>query len=56
MPPMMSDNQNPHRIANDAKKKVIRKAMKVDAAKVALADGKGFGPLDRRQHEARNSL
>ena len=52
MPPMMSDNQNPRRIADDAKKKMIRKAMKVDAAKVVLADREGFGTLDRLQDEA----
>lgn len=49
---MMSDNQNPHRIANDAKKKMIRESMKIDAAKAALADGERFRSLDRLQHEA----
>lgn len=52
MPPVMSDNQNPHRIADDAKKEMVREARQVDAAKIALANGKRFGLFCRLQHEA----
>ncbi len=37
---MMSNDKNPHGIAYDAKQKMVRETMEVDAAKVALADGK----------------
>ena len=47
----MSDNQNPHRIADNAKEKMIRKPMQAGAAKIARADGKRFGPLRRLHHE-----
>ena len=49
---MMSDDENPHRIANDAKQKMVWKTMEADAAKIALADGKRLGPLCRLRHEA----
>jgi hypothetical protein len=51
MPLMMSHDKDPHGIADDAKQKVVGKAMEVHAAKVALTDGKRFGPLCRLQHE-----
>ena len=49
---MMTNDKNPHCIADGAKKKVVRETMEVDAAKVALADGKRLGPLGCVQHEA----
>ena len=47
----MSDDENQHRIANDAKKEVVREAMQVGATKIALADGKRLGAFRRLQHE-----
>ena len=49
---MMSDDENPDCVAGDAKEKVVGKAMEVHAAKVALTNGKRFGPLCRVHHEA----
>ena len=48
---MMSDDENPHRIANDAKKEMVRETMQVGATKIALANGKRLGALCRLQHE-----
>lgn len=52
MPPMMTNDENPHRIAGNAEKKMVRETMEVDAAKVALADGERLGPLGCVEHEA----
>ena len=48
---MMSDDENPHRIANDAKQEMVRETMQVGATKIALANGKRLGALCRLQHE-----
>ncbi len=48
----MSYNQNPHRIADNPKQKMVREAIQVGAPKIAYADGKRFGPLRRLQQEA----
>ena len=48
---MMSHNQNPHRIGDDAKQKMVREAMQVDAAKIALADRKRAGFRRGLQHQ-----
>ena len=50
-PAVMSDIQNPLRIADNTKEKMIRKPMPVGAAKIGRADGKRFGPLRRLLHE-----
>ncbi len=47
---MMSNDKNPHGIADDTKQKVIRETQEVDAAKVRLSDGKRLRPLRRVQH------
>jgi hypothetical protein len=52
MPPVMPHNENPHPVADNAKKKVVRKAVEVHAAKIALTDGKRFRSRCRLQHEA----
>ena len=52
MPPMVSNNEDAHCIADDAKQKMEGKAMKVDAAKIALANGERIGLLRRLQSEA----
>lgn len=49
---MVAHNENPHMIVGDAKKEVIRKSIKVDAANVAGTDLVGFWRL-RRCHENR---
>lgn len=49
---MMSNDQNSDRLADNAKQKVVREAMEVDAAKVALANGERLGSLCGVQHEA----
>jgi len=36
---MMPDDKNPHRVADSAEEKMIREAMQVDAAEIALAGG-----------------
>ena len=40
---MVSNDEDAHRAADDAEQKMARKSMEVDAAKVALADGKWMG-------------
>jgi len=47
----MSHYQNPHRIADDAEEKMIRKAMQVHSAQIALAGGKRFRVFCSRKHE-----
>lgn len=47
MPSMMTNNQDPHGIANDTKQKVVWETMEVDASKVTLPEGKRLGPLRR---------
>lgn len=49
---MMPHDQDPHGIADDAKQKVVREAMEVDAPKIMLADGKRLRSLRRLHHEA----
>ena len=48
---MMSDDENPHRIANDAKQEMVGETMQVRATKLALANGKRLWALCRLQHE-----
>src|SRR4029077_11807299 len=47
----MTNDENANGTSRYAKKKVIRKPMKVDSANVALANCEGFGPLSHRSHE-----
>ena len=42
---MVSDSEDAHRAADDAEQEVIRKSLEIDAAKVALANGKRCGLL-----------
>lgn len=49
---MMSDDQNPHGIANDAEEEMVGKALEVDAPELTSADGKRLGSRSRPQHEA----
>jgi hypothetical protein len=48
---MVSDDENADSIADDAKQKVVREPIEVDAANVSLADGKRLRSLCYIQDE-----
>ena len=37
---MMPDDEDTDRVADDAKKKMVRESVEIDSTKIALADGK----------------
>lgn len=52
MLPMVANDEVPNHVAEDAKQKVVWKAVQVDAAKVAPVNGERFEPLGGVEHEA----
>ena len=48
---MMPHDENPHRVADDAEEKMIRKAMQVHATEIAFANGKGLRMFRSSPHE-----
>jgi hypothetical protein len=47
---VVAHNENPHDITNDTKQEMIREAVQVYAADIALANREGFRPLGRLLH------
>jgi hypothetical protein len=48
--PMVAHDENSHDIANNTKQEVIREALQIHAAEIALANGEGFWPLGSLLH------
>ena len=47
---MVSHDKNSHDISSNTKQKMIRKALQIHAAKITLADRKGFRSFRRLLH------
>lgn len=47
---MVAQNENPNNIADDSKTEMVREALQIHTADIALANREGFGPLRGLRH------